>query len=141
LIFWTNIDYMLAWCKAYFIGLCACLDDVALFHWLVQNQDCWLSTTKKSLNSHQTLFLMRGQSLGTRLTKTWRLWPDILFRFSLLPLPTLSSTHKERLARKTSFTGEAFLHPSWGTFPWEPDFGLEILSVHANEDQEKRITC
>jgi len=28
--FWTNIDYLLAWCKAYFIGLCACLDDTAL---------------------------------------------------------------------------------------------------------------
>jgi len=42
--------------RAYFIGLHARLDDMALFHWLVQNQDCWLSTTKKSLNSHQTLF-------------------------------------------------------------------------------------
>jgi len=28
--FWTNIDYLLAWCKAYFIGLCAYLDDTAL---------------------------------------------------------------------------------------------------------------
>jgi len=30
-------------------------DDMALFHWLVQNQDCWLSTIKKSLSSHQIL--------------------------------------------------------------------------------------
>jgi len=44
-----NIDYVLAWRKAYFIGLHARLDDVALFHWLVQNQDCWLSKTKQSL--------------------------------------------------------------------------------------------
>ena len=49
--FWTNIDYILAWRKAYFIGSCARLDDVALFHWIVQDQDCWLSTTKKSLNT------------------------------------------------------------------------------------------
>ena len=28
---------------------------------------CWLSTTKRSLNSHQTLFLKRGWGLGTRL--------------------------------------------------------------------------
>ena len=34
-----------------------CMYDVAPFHWFVQNQDCW---TKKVLNSHQTLFLMRG---------------------------------------------------------------------------------
>jgi len=66
--FRMNIDYMLAWRKAYFIGLCAHLDDVALFHWIFQDQDCWLSTTKKSLNSYQTLFLMREQGLSTRLT-------------------------------------------------------------------------
>ena len=41
------------------------LYDVALFHWAVQYQDCWLSTTK--FNGHQTLFLVRGQGLGTRL--------------------------------------------------------------------------
>ena len=34
-----------------------CMYDVAPFHWFVQNQDCW---TKKVLNSHQTLSLMRG---------------------------------------------------------------------------------
>ena len=33
----------------------------------VQNQDCWLRTTKTSLNSHQILFLVRGWGLGTRL--------------------------------------------------------------------------
>ena len=65
--FWMNVDYMLAWCKAYFIGLCASLDDVVLFHWIVHNQDCWLSTSKKLLNSHQTLFLVRGWGLDTRL--------------------------------------------------------------------------
>ena len=65
--FWTN-DYMLALCKAYFIGLCAHLDAMALFHWIVQNQDCWLSTTKKSINTYQTLFLVRGQGLGMRLS-------------------------------------------------------------------------
>jgi len=37
-------------------------DGMALFHWLVHNQDCRLSTTKKSLNSNQTLFLVRGRS-------------------------------------------------------------------------------
>ena len=46
------------------------LDDVAQFQWIVQNQDCWLSTTKKLLNSHQTLFLVRGWGLGTRLCST-----------------------------------------------------------------------
>ena len=39
----------------------------ALFRWIVQNQDCLLSTTKKLLNSHQTLFLVRGWGLGLRL--------------------------------------------------------------------------
>ena len=29
---------------------------------------CWLGTTKKSLNGHQTPFLVRGWGLGTRLT-------------------------------------------------------------------------
>jgi len=32
--------------KAYFIGLYERLDNVVLFHWLVQSRDCWLSTTK-----------------------------------------------------------------------------------------------
>ena len=41
--------------------------DVALFHWIVQYQDCWLSTIKKVLSGHQTLFLVRGWGLGTRL--------------------------------------------------------------------------
>jgi len=59
--FWTNTDYLLGWCRAYFIGLRAHLDDVTLFHWLVQNEDCWLSTIMKLLNCHQTLFLMRGR--------------------------------------------------------------------------------
>jgi len=44
---------------ACFIGLCECLGDMALFHWLVQNQDCWLSTTRKLLSSHWTLFPVR----------------------------------------------------------------------------------
>ena len=33
----------------------------------VQDQYCWLSTTEKSLSSHQIFFLMRGRGLGTRL--------------------------------------------------------------------------
>jgi len=37
--FSTNIDCTLAWRRAYFVGLCTHLDDVALFHWLVQDQD------------------------------------------------------------------------------------------------------
>ena len=37
---------------------------IALFHWLVPNHDCWLGTTRKVLNSHQTLFLVRGWGLG-----------------------------------------------------------------------------
>ena len=44
-----------------------------LFHWIVQNQVCWLSTTKKLLNSHQTLFLVRGRGLGMRLLDKQRL--------------------------------------------------------------------
>jgi len=45
-----------------------------LFHWIFQNQDCcWLSTTKKLLNSHQTLFLVRGRGLDTRLLDQQRL--------------------------------------------------------------------
>jgi len=47
---------MLAWRRAYFIGLHARLNDMAQFHCLVQNLSCWLSTIKKSLNS----FLVRG---------------------------------------------------------------------------------
>ena len=31
---------------------------------------CWLGTTKKSLNGHQTPFLVRGWGLGTRLCKS-----------------------------------------------------------------------
>ena len=38
-----------------------------LFHWLVQNRYCWHFTTKKVLNAHKTLFLVRGWGLGTRL--------------------------------------------------------------------------
>ena len=57
-----QVFYFFLFLKAYFIGLCTHLDDIALFHWLVQNQDCWLSTTKKLLNSHQTLFLVREQN-------------------------------------------------------------------------------
>ena len=49
---------MLAWCRAYFIGLHAHLYDVALFHSLIQNLDCWLNTTKKSFSGHHTLFLV-----------------------------------------------------------------------------------
>ena len=37
------------------------------FHWVVRYQDCWLGTIKKSLNGHQTPFLMRGWGLGMRL--------------------------------------------------------------------------
>jgi len=33
-----------------------------------KNQYCWVGTTKKSLHSHQTLFLVRGRGLGTRLS-------------------------------------------------------------------------
>ena len=47
--YWFERTLRAWWCRAYFIGLHACLYDMALFHWLVQNQDCWLSTTKKSL--------------------------------------------------------------------------------------------
>ena len=46
--FWTNLDYMLAWRRAYFIGLSK-IKTVNL-----------ISTTKKSLNGHQILFLVRG---------------------------------------------------------------------------------
>ena len=42
------------------------LHDMALFHWVVQYQDCGLGTTKKLLNGHQTLFLVRGWGLGVR---------------------------------------------------------------------------
>jgi len=57
-----TVDYIASH-KAYFSGLWAHLDDMALFHWI----DCWLSTTKKSLNSHQILFLMKKRGLGMRL--------------------------------------------------------------------------
>ena len=74
--------------RACFIGLCTHLDDVALFNWLVQTQDGWLSTTKKLLNSRQTLCCMRGQGLGTRL------WVDVVRHIlgpsSLMPRPHLS---------------------------------------------------
>jgi len=40
-----NKHWLHAWMhRACFIGLCTHLDDVALFNWLVQTQDCWLST-------------------------------------------------------------------------------------------------
>ena len=35
---------------------------------------CWLSTTKKLLNGHETPFLMRGWGLGTRLAKHIHCW-------------------------------------------------------------------
>jgi len=49
-----------------------CLHDVGWFTltlgWCgLQNQDCWLSITKKSLNSHQTLYIVRRWGLGLRL--------------------------------------------------------------------------
>jgi len=53
----VNKHRLHAWCRAYFIGLCTRLYDVALFHLLIQNLDCWLSTTKK-FSSHHTLFLV-----------------------------------------------------------------------------------
>ena len=65
--FWMDVNYMLAWLKAISLAYVhAWMTWHYVFHWLVQNQDCWLSTTKKSLNSHQTLFLVRGRGLGTR---------------------------------------------------------------------------
>ena len=41
---------------------------IVVWHWLVQNQNCWLHATKKAPNGYQTLFLMRGWGLGTRLS-------------------------------------------------------------------------
>jgi len=38
---------------------------------LFKNQYCWVGTTKKLLNSHQTLSLVRGRGLGTRLLIIW----------------------------------------------------------------------
>jgi len=37
------------------LGLCACLDDVALFHWIAQNQDYWLSTRDRGRASFELL--------------------------------------------------------------------------------------
>ena len=48
---------------ASFIGLRTCLDDMALFHWLVQIKS--VDSAQQLFNSHQTLFLVRG--LGMRL--------------------------------------------------------------------------
>jgi len=56
--FWRNIDYMLAWCKAYFIGSCTHLNDVVLFHWLVQI---------KTVDSAQP----RNCSIVTRPISSW----------------------------------------------------------------------
>ena len=47
-------------------------NDIALCHkdaliHLVKNQDYSLGITKEALNSYQTLFLVRGWSLGTRV--------------------------------------------------------------------------
>ena len=46
--------------------------------WLARKQDCWLSTTKKKLNCHQTPFLVRGSGLGTRLTFVYSVMRTIL---------------------------------------------------------------
>ena len=37
------------------LGLCARLVDVALFHWIVQDQECWLSTRDKGRASFELL--------------------------------------------------------------------------------------
>ena len=54
----TNIDYMLAWYRAYFIALCECLDDVALFHCFAQIE---------TADSAQT----RNHSIVTSPFSTW----------------------------------------------------------------------
>ena len=55
--FLANTDYTPAWCKAYFIDLCTRLDDVAYFIGLSKIK----SVDSEQLNSHQTLFLVRGR--------------------------------------------------------------------------------
>ena len=88
---------------ASFTGLRICLDDMALFHWLVQNQECWLSTTKKLFNSHRTLFLVRG--LGMRLgawiiPRPHNVMRSCCFSLPLLqPEPTQSNSTQQSAGR------------------------------------------
>ena len=72
------------------------LHDVALFHWVVQYQDCRLGTTKKLLNGHQTLFLVRGWGLGMRLKMhTWVRQEHLLW---------ISLNHRKSGLAKTAYT-------------------------------------
>ena len=64
--FWIS-EWLCLYHVVLFHWLAQRLYDVVLLHCLVQNRNCWLGTTKKELNGHQTLFLVRGWGLGTRL--------------------------------------------------------------------------
>jgi len=77
---WSGDYWVMSWlCQVCSINseqkLITYQPDVGLLHWLTHtptwtislagpNQDCWLRTTKKLLNNHQTLFLVRGWNLG-----------------------------------------------------------------------------
>jgi len=48
------------------------LDDMALFHWLVQNQDCWICTPKKLLMWYSvTLILCQLHAPWNVLATDW----------------------------------------------------------------------
>ena len=62
--FWLNIDYMFACHRAYFIGLCEWL---MVWHYFTGLSKIKTAVSAQALNSHQTLFLMRGWDLSVRL--------------------------------------------------------------------------
>ena len=51
---------------------------------------CWLNTTKKSLNGHQILFLVRGWGLGTRLHHSLWTWIKLLHMSESPEIPLVS---------------------------------------------------
>ena len=54
--------------QSYFTGLHAHSDDVTLFHWLVQIQNCWVQPRNHSIVSHQTPFLYERVGSGHETT-------------------------------------------------------------------------
>ena len=73
-IFWKDECYIRVWKRVWWLLSVSLVVrrkqfwfDVPLFYWFVQIRECRLGTTKnkKVLNSHQTLFFIRG--LGTTL--------------------------------------------------------------------------
>ena len=58
------------WCSTISLTSEQYLYDVVLVYWFIQNQDCWLNTTRKALSHHQTLSLTRGLGMRLQINQT-----------------------------------------------------------------------